>query len=59
VTTDLTFITNEPGKTLKERFGALIQHARFFDALVGYFFTSGSAAGNPRSAARWISFSSS
>ena len=41
VTTDLTFITNEQGKTLKERFGALIQHARFFDALVGYFFTSG------------------
>jgi hypothetical protein len=41
VTTDLTFITNEPGKTLKERFDTLIQHARFFDALVGYFFTSG------------------
>jgi phosphatidylserine/phosphatidylglycerophosphate/cardiolipin synthase-like enzyme len=41
MSSDLTFITNEPGKTLKERFGALIQHARFFDALVGYFFTSG------------------
>ncbi len=38
---DLTFITNEPGKTLKDRFNVLIKDARFFDALVGYFFTSG------------------
>ena len=39
--TDLSFITNEPGKSLKERFDVLIRDARCFDALVGYFFTSG------------------
>ena len=39
--TDLTFITNEPGHTLKERFEALIKDSRFFDCLVGYFYTSG------------------
>lgn len=38
---DLTFITNEEGKTLKDRFATLIKDTRFFDALVGYFFTSG------------------
>lgn len=38
---DLTFITNEPGKSLKERFEVLIKDARYFDVLVGYFFTSG------------------
>ncbi len=42
--TDLTFITNEAGRTLKERFDALIKDARFFDALVGYFFASGFSA---------------
>jgi hypothetical protein len=41
MTTDLTFITNEANHTLKERFHALIKDARFFDVLVGYFFTSG------------------
>jgi len=41
MTTDLTFITNENGKTLKDRFHALIKDARFFDVLVGYFFASG------------------
>ncbi|MFZ5887321.1 MAG: phospholipase D-like domain-containing protein, partial [Chloroflexota bacterium] len=41
MTTDLTFITNEANQTLKDRFHALIKDARFFDALVGYFFTSG------------------
>jgi superfamily II DNA or RNA helicase len=41
VSTDLTFITNEPGKSLKQRFEVLIKDARFFDVLVGYFFTSG------------------
>jgi superfamily II DNA or RNA helicase len=39
--TDLTFITNEANQTLKDRFNVLIKDARFFDVLVGYFFTSG------------------
>jgi len=39
--TDLTFITNENGQSLKDRFNVLIKDARFFDALVGYFYTSG------------------
>jgi superfamily II DNA/RNA helicase len=39
---DLTFITNEPGHTLSDRFGVLLGHdTRFFDCLVGYFFLSG------------------
>jgi len=41
VNTDLTFITNEPGKSLKDRFDVLIKDARCFDVLVGYFFASG------------------
>lgn len=41
MTTDLTFITNENGQTLKERFNILIKDARFFDVLSGYFYTSG------------------
>jgi superfamily II DNA or RNA helicase len=41
VTSDLTFITNEKGKNLKERFDTLIKDARFFDVLSGYFYTSG------------------
>lgn len=44
MTTDLTFITNEPNHTLKDRFHALIKDARFFDVLVGYFFASGFSA---------------
>ena len=38
---DLTFITNEAGKTLKDRFEVLIKDSRFFDCLVGYFYSSG------------------
>ncbi len=39
---DLTFITNEPGKTLRDRFGVLLgDDTRFFDCLVGYFYISG------------------
>ena len=39
--TDQTFITNEAGQTLAERFGVLIRNTRAFDVLVGYFYTSG------------------
>ena len=39
--TDLTFITNEGERNLKERFKILIKDAKFFDCLVGYFYTSG------------------
>lgn len=39
--TDLTFITNEKGKTLKQRFETLIKDTAFFDCLVGYFYASG------------------
>ena len=38
---DLTFITNEDGNSLKDRFSTLIKDTRFFDVLVGYFYTSG------------------
>lgn len=38
---DLTFITNEKNKRLLDRFKVLIKDTRFFDVLVGYFFTSG------------------
>lgn len=39
--TDLTFITNENENTLLDRFNVLIKDTRFFDVLVGYFYTSG------------------
>ncbi len=39
--TDLTFITNEKDKNLLARFKVLIKDTKFFDALVGYFYTSG------------------
>lgn len=39
--TDLTFITNKENETLLERFRVLIKDTKFFDALVGYFYTSG------------------
>jgi superfamily II DNA/RNA helicase len=39
--TDLTFITNESEGNLLNRFKVLIKDARFFDSLVGYFYTSG------------------
>lgn len=38
---DLTFITNERGQNLLERFKVLIKDTKFFDVLVGYFYTSG------------------
>ena len=38
---DLTFITNEKGQNLLERFKVLIKETEFFDLLVGYFYTSG------------------
>ncbi len=38
---DLTFITNEKGQNLLERFKVLIKDTEFFDVLVGYFYTSG------------------
>ena len=41
MTTDLTFITNEPKRNLLDRFKVLIKDTELFDVLVGYFFTSG------------------
>ena len=42
MSSDLTFITNEAGKSLRDRFGVLLGHdTRYFDCLVGYFFISG------------------
>src|SRR3989338_4859896 len=42
MSSDLTFITNEPGKSLRDRFGVLLgDDTRYFDCLVGYFFISG------------------
>ncbi|MBF0104548.1 MAG: helicase [Deltaproteobacteria bacterium] len=42
MSTDLTFITNEIGTTLLDRFNVLLKEdTRFFDCLVGYFFISG------------------
>lgn len=38
---DLTFITNEPGETLRDRFFQLIKDTRFFDCLVAFFNISG------------------
>lgn len=37
----LTFITNEKGQNVKERFEVLIKDTKFFDCLVGYFYASG------------------
>ena len=38
----MTFITNEHGQHLGDRFGILLgDYTRFFDCLVGYFFISG------------------
>lgn len=48
MSTDLTFITNDPGKDLRRRFGVLLgEDTRFFDCLVGYFFISGFHALHP------------
>ena len=42
ISSDLTFITNEPGGSLRDRFGVLLgDDTRYFDCLVGYFFISG------------------
>lgn len=41
VSSDLTFITNEDGNTLLDRFSKLIKDTTFFDCLVGYFYSSG------------------
>ena len=38
---DLTFITNENGQNLLERFKVLIKDTECFNVLVGYFYTSG------------------
>ena len=38
---DLTFITNEKGNKLSDRFDTLIRNTKFFDCLVGYFYKSG------------------
>jgi len=38
---DLTFFTNEPGSCLYDRFKSTLESAKYFDALVGYFRTSG------------------
>jgi len=38
---DLSFIVNEPGQTLLDRFEELIKDCRFFDCLVAYFYISG------------------
>src|SRR5437867_737837 len=42
MSSDLTFITNEPGKSLRDRFGVLLHKDTLnLDCLVGYFFISG------------------
>ncbi len=41
MTSDLTFITNEKGESLLNRFSALIKETRCFDCLVGYFYSRG------------------
>jgi len=42
MSSDLTFLTNEPGNSLCDRFSDILkENARFFDSLVGYFFISG------------------
>jgi len=41
MTTDRTFITNEEDRKLIDRFQVLIKNTKFFDCLVGYFYTSG------------------
>ncbi len=42
MSSDLTFLTNEPGNSLSDRFSVLLyDDTRFFDCLVGYFFISG------------------
>jgi len=39
--TDLTFFTNEPERTLVDRFKSFLKDVKYFDILVGYFRSSG------------------
>ena len=41
VTSDLTFLTNEPERKLSTRLNALLSKSNRFDCLVGYFYLSG------------------
>jgi len=42
ISSDLTFVTNEPGNNLRDRFNALLaKDTRFFDCLVGCFYIGG------------------
>ena len=41
MTSDMTFITNEDGNKLVDRFSDLIRDTKFFDCLVGYFYSTG------------------
>lgn len=42
MSSDLTFLTNEQGNMLRDRFHVLLgEHTRLFDILVGYFYVSG------------------
>jgi hypothetical protein len=42
MSTDLTFVTNEPGNNLRDRFNTLLtDDTRHFDCLAGYFYISG------------------
>lgn len=38
---DTTFITNEKGQCLKDRFAEIIKQTKYFDCLVAYFYISG------------------
>lgn len=41
-TTDLKFFTNEPERTLYDRFNKILKtNTQYFDVIVGYFRTSG------------------
>jgi len=42
ISSDPTFLTNEAGSSLCDRFGVLLdKDTRYFDCLAGYFFISG------------------
>lgn len=41
MSSDLTFLTNEPGNTVRDRLAALLTQTKQLDVLVGYFFLSG------------------
>lgn len=38
---DTSFITNDSGNTLLQRFNQTLSDTEFFDCLVGYFYVSG------------------